>query len=232
MKQLLLFAFLLIVVFPTIAQNVKSRRVDTEDVVTLLKEAGYDIYSFDLNDFMKGDYNVKLHIKEYEKDKGEINVQNFDAGVNKILFSDFSDEEKQYAKEIGLTQGMKRGVVYKIDKVNLGVVPSKEDSLMTLNVVYGNMGTVSQQLKLRSISYPNCQYKTYSYEIRPFFIENFDDGKFIPLLAVLSWWYDDKANMFRCCGESVLKSNLLDEIFENVPHYYIIGITLEKQKTK
>ena len=57
-------------------------------------------------------------------------------------------------------------------------------------------------------------------------------GKFIPLLAVLSWWYDDKANLFRCCGESVLKSNLLDEIFENVPHYYIIGITLEKQKTK
>lgn len=141
MKQLLLFAFLLIVVSPTIAQNVKSRRVDTEDVVTLLKEAGYDIYSFDLNDFMKGDYNVKLHIKEYEKDKGEINVQNFDAGVNKILFSDFSDEEKQYVKEIGLTQGMKRGVVYKIDKVNLGVVPSKRDSLMTLNVVYGNMGT-------------------------------------------------------------------------------------------
>ena len=135
MKQLLLFAFLLIVVSPTIAQNVKSRRVDTEDVVTLLKEAGYDIYSFDLNDFMKGDYNVKLHIKEYEKDKGEINVQNFDAGVNKILFSNFSDEEKQYAKEIGLTQGMKRGVVYKIDKVNLGVVPSKVDSLMTLNVV-------------------------------------------------------------------------------------------------
>lgn len=232
MKKLLLLLPLLVAGFSLSAQNIKSRSIDAKDIISLLRKDGYDLYSFDLNDFMKGDYNVKLHIKEYEKDKGEINVQNFDAGVNKILFSDFSDEEKQYAKEIGLTQGMKRGVVYKIDKVNLGVVPSKEDSLMTLNVVYGNMGTVSQQLKLRSISYPNCQYKTYSYEIRPFFIENFDDGKFIPLLAVLSWWYDDKANLIRCCGESVLKSNLLDEIFENVPHYYIIGITLEKQKTK
>ena len=232
MKKLLLLLPLLVAGFSLSAQNIKSRSIDAKDIISLLRNDGYDLYSFDLNDFMKGDYNVKLHIKEYEKDKGEINVQNFDAGVNKILFSDFSDEEKQYAKEIGLTQGMKRGVVYKIDKVNLGVVPSKVDSLMTLNVVYGNMGTVSQQLKLRSISSPNCQYKTYSYEIRPFFIENFDDGKFIPLLAVLSWWYDDKANLFRCCGESVLKSNLLDEIFENVPHYYIIGITLEKQKTK
>ncbi|MBQ5395968.1 MAG: DUF5041 domain-containing protein, partial [Alistipes sp.] len=174
-------------------------------------------------------YDVKLHIKEYEKDKGEIDVRIFNAGANKILFSTFTNEEKQYAKEIGLTQGMKRGVVYKIDKVNLGIIPSKVDSLMMLNVVYGNMGATSQRLKLRSISYSDGQYKTYKYQVRPFLIDNFESGKFIPLLAVLSWWYDDKANLFRCCGMPMLKSNLSDEIFENVPHYYIIGITLEKQ---
>lgn len=229
MKKYLLLFSLLMAVSPLFAQRIKSKDVAVEDVVSLLRETGYDLYSFDLNDFMKGNYDVKLHIKEYEKDKGEIDVRIFNAGANKILITTFTNEEKQYAKEIGLTQGMKRGVVYKIDKVNLGIIPSKVDSLMMLNVVYGNMGATSQRLKLRSISYSDGQYKTYKYQVRPFLIDNFESGKFIPLLAVLSWWYDDKANLFRCCGMPMLKSNLSDEIFENVPHYYIIGITLEKQ---
>lgn len=228
MKQLLLFAFLLIVVSPTIAQNVKSRRVDTEDVVTLLKEAGYDIYSFDLNDFMKGDYNVTLYIKEYSKEAGEINSRGFDAGGNKILFSQFTEEEKKAAKELGLTKGMKRGIFYKIDRINLALIPNKADSLMKLNAEYGNLGAVSQRLKLRPISAENV----YKYEIRPFVIDNFESGKFIPLVAILSYWYDEKAKLIRCCGEPMLKSNLSDEILENVPHYYIIGVTLDKIEKK
>ena len=127
MKKYLLLFSLLMAVSPLFAQRIKSKDVAVEDVVSLLRETGYDLYSFDLNDFMKGNYDVKLHIKEYEKDKGEIDVRIFNAGANKILISTFTNEEKQYAKEIGLTQGMKRGVVYKIDKVNLGIIPSKVD---------------------------------------------------------------------------------------------------------
>ena len=83
-------------------------------------------------------------------------------------------------------------------------------------------------MKLRPISAENV----YKYEIRPFVIDNFESGKFIPLVALLSWWYDEKAKVIRCCGDPMLKSDLSDEILENVPHYYIIGVTLDKIEKK
>ncbi|MBR2170399.1 MAG: DUF5041 domain-containing protein [Alistipes sp.] len=167
-------------------------------------------------------------MKEYSKEAGEINSRGFDAGGNKILFSQFTEEEKKAAKELGLTKGMKRGIFYKIDRINLALIPNKADSLMKLNAEYGNLGAVSQRLKLRPISAENV----YKYEIRPFVIDNFESGKFIPLVAILSYWYDEKAKLIRCCGEPMLKSDLSDEILENVPHYYIIGVTLDKIEKK
>ena len=230
MKPILLFIAALMIFGTLSAQNVKNRGVDVGDVMTLLRVAGYDLYSFDLNDFLKGDYNVELNIKEYEKGKGEINSQDFNAGVNKILFSQFSDEEKREAKELGLTKGMKRGVIYKIDKVNLGVVSSKADSIMMLNVKLGDIGNITQPLKLRPTSNSSGEFESYRYQIRPFVIDSFESGKFIPLVAILSWWYDDAARLFRCCGESMLKADLSANILENVPHYYIIGITIKSNK--
>ena len=99
---------------------------------------------------------------------------------------------------------------------------------MKLNAEYGNLGAVCQRLKLRPISAENV----YKYEIRPFVIDNFESGKFIPLVAILSYWYDEKAKLIRCCGEPMLKSDLSDEILENVPHYYIIGVTMDKIEKK
>ena len=224
MKKLLLLLTLLVLGFPLLAQNIKSRSVDAKDIISLLRNDGYDLYSFDLNDFMKGDYNITLHIKEYAKDAGEISSIGFNAGENKILFSQFTEEEKKAAKAVGLTQGMKRGIIYRIDRINLGFLPNKADSLMMFNAEFGNMGAYGKRLKLRPISTENV----YEYEIRPFVIDNFESGKFIPLVALLSYWYDDEAKVIRCCGEPMLKSDLSDEILENVPHYYIIGVTLDK----
>lgn len=228
MKKLLLLLPLLVAGFSLSAQNIKSRDVDAKDIISLLRNDGYNLYSFDLNDFMKGDYNVTLHIKEYSKEAGEINSRGFNAGENKILFSQFSEEEKKMAKEMGLTEGMKRGILYKIDRINLALIPNKADSLMMLNAEFGNVGAVSQRLKLRPISAENV----YKYGIRPFVIDNFESGKFIPLVAIISYWYDEKAKLIRCCGEPMLKSDLSDEILENVPHYYIIGVTLDKIEKK
>ena len=101
----------------------------------MLRNDGYDLYSFDLNDFMKGDYNVTLYIKEYSKEAGEINSRGFDAGGNKILFSQFTEEEKKAAKELGLTKGMKRGIFYKIDRINLALIPNKADSVKIFLIV-------------------------------------------------------------------------------------------------
>ena len=228
MKKLLLLLLFLVAGFSLSAQNIKSRSIDAKDIISLLRNDGYDLYSFDLNDFMKGDYNVTLYIKEYSKEAGEINLRGFDVGGNKILFSQFTEEEKKAAKELGLTKGMKRGIFYKIDRINLALIPNKAESLMKLNAEYGNLGAVSQRLKLRPISAENV----YKYEIRPFVIDNFESGKFIPLVAILSYWYDEKAKLIRCCGEPMLKSDLSDEILENVPHYYIIGVTLDKIEKK
>ena len=53
MKKYLLLFSLLMAVSPLFAQRIKSKDVAVEDVVSLLRETGYDLYSFDLNDFMK-----------------------------------------------------------------------------------------------------------------------------------------------------------------------------------
>ena len=86
MKQLLLFAFLLIVVSPTIAQNVKSRRVDTEDVVTLLKEAGYDIFH---KETTEQDYDWECYVKCIAPDSDDyIFFYIFDTNEEAVNYAD------------------------------------------------------------------------------------------------------------------------------------------------
>lgn len=212
------------------AQNVKNGEPSADDVLMLLRAMGYDLYTFDLTDFLKDDYEVSFSIKEYDK-RGEIDPDCntiWIAGPNKIRISQLSAEERQQAVELGLTKGMKRGVVHKIDKVNIAMLPTQQESAMKINAMFGRVGSYSEVLNLRPISKDDGSCKQYKYSTRPFLIDSFEDGKFIPLLALLSWWYDDEADAFRQCGASKLKADLSDEILQNVPHYYVIGIILEK----
>ncbi len=62
------------------------------------------------------------------------------------------------------------------------------------------------------------------YCTRPFGIDSFEAGKFIPLVFYGSMWFDAEHNLFCFCGENEIAPDLSGEIVGNIPHFYVIGI--------
>lgn len=67
---------------------------------------------------------------------------------------------------------------------------------------------------------------------RPFKLQPFKEGEFIPLMLVGSIWWDSEFNLFRFCGESVIDPDLSSDIVKFIPHYYVIGVEATKQQDK
>lgn len=69
----------------------------------------------------------------------------------------------------------------------------------------------------------------YKYGYRPFKVDVIQLGDYIPLLMVGSYWYDQKLNVIRFCGESELPADLSSEMLSKIPHYYVIGVIIRKK---
>jgi len=77
---------------------------------------------------------------------------------------------------------------------------------------------------------PYTKKLTYAYDSRPFKIDKFEEGNFIPLVLLGSFWLDTEHGFLRFCGANEMDPDMSTELLEDTPHYFVIGVEIRKVK--
>lgn len=198
MKKTIITAMLALVAIMAQGQKLKMNEPSISDYLPLLQGKGYVAYSFDTKKF-KGK-KASAIVKEYTDGKEtNSNVTGF-----------------QVSLPIN-------------EKLIIGIRPADTDSTVNFIYSFGEVSRFGGRLYLKPISDPDESARPYYiYGSRPFeLVPPFKAGEFIPLVMYGSWWYDKNANGTRFCGDNFIKPDLTSDILKDIPHYYVMGITIK-----
>ena len=212
------------------AQSLKKQEATMEDYLPLLQVSGYQVYSFDISEFLDDTYHFSFKIKEYvnrEEVQGDGHSSVFS---NRMMIAEFPEESQKSILEEGSAVDPEKGIYSQTKKLTIGFVPSKVDSTRIVRISLDGMGELRKPLKLKPLKAPNSDKLSYSYESRPFVVDKFEEGKFIPLVFFGSYWLDEKYGFFRFCGALEIGADMGQEYIESTPHYYAIGVEIKKKK--
>lgn len=212
------------------AQSLKKQEATMEDYLPLLQVSGYQVYSFDISEFLDDTYHFSFKIKEYvnrEEVQGDGHSSVFS---NRMMIAEFPEESQKSILEEGSAVDPEKGIYSQTKKLTIGFVPSKVDSTRIVRISLDGMGEMRKPLKLKPLKAPNSDKLSYSYESRPFVVDKFEEGKFIPLVFFGSYWLDEKYGFFRFCGAMEIGADMGQEYIESTPHYYAIGVEIKKKK--
>lgn len=210
------------------AYDITMKQPVFEDYIPLLERAGYFAYSFDIHSLNDNKYRIRFTCREYERDS----LVNKDIMVYPVQFSnmsmvkEFPEEDQKRFKPEELYDS-ERGIHRCAEKIVLGTF-HKNDSTTMIVIDVDNMGTSSMRLNLRPLLDPQTGKKLYVYQPRPFEVGEIKFDTFIPLVYYGSAWLDKNFGVFRFCGESILNPEMTDRLIKDVPHSYVIGITVTK----
>ncbi|MBQ8602682.1 MAG: DUF5041 domain-containing protein [Bacteroides sp.] len=227
------FQFLVLALFMAVSvfsQNIKSQKATMDDYLPLLNATGYKVYSFDITEFLNDTYNFKFSIKEYVNREEVPGNNRFSMFSNRMMLNDFPEESQKRILEEGRAADPEKGVYMQAKKLTIGFMPATSDSLRRVNLEMDGMGSSGRQLTLKSLTDPKTGKKFYHYESRPFIVDKFEEGKFIPLVFFASCWVDKVYGFFRFCGAMEIGPNMEADYVENTPHYYVIGVEINKAK--
>mgnify|MGYP003508468405 CR=1 FL=1 len=212
------------------AQSLKKLEATMEDYLPLLQVSGYQVYSFDISEFLDDTYHFSFKIKEYvnrEEVQGDGHSSVFS---NRMMIAEFPEESQKNILEEGSAVDPEKGIYSQTKKLTIGFVPSKVDSTRIVRISLDGMGELRKPLQLKPLKAPNSDKLSYSYESRPFVVDKFEEGKFIPLVFFGSYWLDEKYGFFRFCGALEIGADMGQEYIESTPHYYAIGVEIKKKK--
>ena len=215
------------------AQEVKPIEASIEDYIALLNQNGYQAYSFDISPMKDTTYQVHFEVREYVADNLEpVSIQPYGRGLkNRTMVKDFfwrELSEEEVAEIKAASVDYENGVYSRSEKITVGFLPCENDSTKVGRVFLDNQGNFGFSLKLKPINHYGTydNQVIYQYRTLPFKPSAFEEGKFIPLVAYTSFWFDAKYNIIRSCGASELDPDMSTEILKDTPHYYVIGVTL------
>lgn len=212
------------------AQSIKSQEATMDDYLPLLQATGYQAYSFDISEFSDDTYNFTFRVKEYvNREEVEGNHRPFVLN-NRMMIADFPEESQKEILEKGSAEDAEKGIYKQAKKLVIGFVPSKVDSTQSVRMGLDGMGEMSKKLSLKPLKSPKSDKLIYHYQSRPFTIDKFEEGKFIPLVFFASFWVDEKYGFFRFCGAMEVSPTLESEYVEETPHFYVIGVEINKKK--
>lgn len=212
------------------AQSVKPQEATMNDYLPLLQASGYQVYSFDISDFLDDTYHFTFKIKEYVNREEVNSDQRNSVFPNRRMVAEFPEDSQKRILEKGMADDSEKGVSKLAKKLTIGFMPSKVDSTQSLRINMENMGESGRLLKLKPLKSPDSDKLFYHYESRPFTLEKFEEGKFIPLVFFASYWLDEKFGFFRFCGAMEVSPTLESEYVEETPHFYVIGVEINKKK--
>jgi len=196
MKHIIFIVLLALVALAGQAQKVKMNKPSLDDYLPLLQAKGYMAYSFNTKKFKGKVANVV--VEEYVNGKDVGNIFDWDTSIS-----------------LG-------------KKIVVGFSPLENDSTFKFTFSVEDDATFNGPLKLRPVYHPNDSIKPiYRYVARPFDLSRpGESGSFIPLVLYGSFWYDAEDDVFRCCGENIIKPDLSSNIVKEMPHFYVFGIKI------
>lgn len=226
------FSFSILILLAALApgaQAFKPVKPDFDAYISLLKDKGYHVQSYDISSLADSTYSLVLSIREYEN--GKMISDGSDRFIYALrtrnMLSRFSDEAKAEIKPEDMADAAK-GIVRLGKIVNISLSPLN-DSTLRLGLEIPEIGASYQPLSMRSQTDPSTGKTVRNYSPRPFETVDFRTDSFIPLMFVGSVWYDAKFNVFRFCGENEIAPDLSSEIVSHVPHFYVVGVELKNE---
>lgn len=219
------------------AQEVKPIEASIEDYIALLNQNGYQAYSFDISPMKDTTYQVQFEVREYVAGNPEpVSTQPYGRGrgfKSRTMVSDFfwrelSEEELADIRDASVDY--ENGVYSRAEKITVGFLPCENDSTEVGRLFVENQGSSGFSLKLKPINHYGVYNDDviYQYKPVPFKTSVFENGKFIPLAAYASFWFDEKYSVIRFCGAKEIDPDMSTEILKDTPHYYVIGVTFTK----
>ena len=233
--KLLVIATLAYVGLTMQAQEVKQIEASVDDYVALLNQSGYQAYSFDISQLMDTTYYVQFEVREYVAGNPDpVMVQPYGRGLkNRTMVKDFmwrELSEEELADIRAASVDYENGVYSRAEKITVGFLPCKNDSTEVGKLFVENQGASGFSLSLKQIDHKGAYNEDviYSYNTLPFKTSAFEEGKFIPLAAYASFWFDERFNIIRFCGATELDPDMTTEILKDTPHYFVIGVIFSK----
>lgn len=207
--------------------DIKMQKVIFEDYVPLLEAAGYYVYSFDIKSLNEKQYNLIFTCREYRGDSivRESISPYIRSYENMTLVSEFPEDSRKNISDEEMYDST-RGIYTCAEKIVIGTYP-KNESTTILMVDLNNISTFSLPLVLKPITSPSDGKETYIYVPRPFKVGEIKLDTFTPLVFYGSAWVDKEYGFIRSCGEDELQPDMSDDIIKNVPHSYVIGVTVK-----
>ena len=216
------------VCFCAVAQEIKPGSSDFSDYISLLNDAGFEVYTFDISSLKEDTYSISFVLREYSK--GEL-VSDSEKGSlmykanNRRMIKDLPEGvRKTITPEDAFD--WEKGIFSLSEKFSISFSPAA-DSLKKIRISVGGKGGAMKYLSLIPLNPPREGNK-YAYDIRPFKLDSVQVGEFTPLLLVGSFWYDDQNKIYRFCGEREFTPDMASSAFKLIPHYYIVGVIVDK----
>lgn len=229
MKQLLILISNILIGMSITAHAQELKRTEPvfSDYIPILKDAGYEVFSFDISSLKDDTYNIGFAVREYVM--GELvpdPLEGAFALTNRDMISGYSKGYQQKIIEEGLAYDVERGVYKLYEKMTIGISPSA-DSLKNVSFSIGKY-RIGRALPLKPMDAPGIVGKQYSYDTRPFKVDTISIGEFVPLVMLGTWWYDEDAQTIRFCGDEELAADMSSGMLKRIPHYYVIGVIVTR----
>ena len=221
---------MLVLSYTAFGQQIKSKNVELDDLISLLGVAGYELFNYDISEMLNERYNIVFVKKEFSAGK-EIESSNLTTVSNKRLLTEFPESQWQELIDAGRVIDPKTQAISHAEKISFGFYPSGNDStkLMQVNVP-GFMSMNKITFQMRGLTLKDSEKMMFFYNTRPFKIKEFQEDEFIPLILLGSGWYDERFNVLRFCGEREIEPDMSSEILKDVPHHYVVGVKFVKRQ--
>ena len=242
MKRLILT---LIVAFATalgFAQEIKSVDAKYEDFLplvatfddymSLLQQAGYNMFVYDISSLKDKATHVEFCVKEYENGNlVEVGDSRSRSSVFELIrrLSEFSEDEQKVIMASAIADDEENDIFRLATRLKIGFTPVDMDmGQRVLFEVTGKelMGGARRLLMLRDCRVDKSHRKL-DYIIRPFKVNGFEKGKFVPLVLYAAPWWDENYEIYRFCGDTEIPSDMSSDILKHSPHYFVIGVKFE-----
>ena len=212
------------------AQELRRMEPEFSDYIPLLKAAGYEMFTFDISSLKDETYTIAFVTREYSK--GELVSDSSRDGftrtiANRKMISDFPEASQKRILDEGRAYDPEKGIYTLGEKISIGFYPAA-DSVKKAMLSVENMGSWGSTLRLQPLDAPGFEGQ-YHYDFRPFKVDTIRLGEFVPLLMVGSFWYDERFHIIRFCGEKELPADMSSEMLKMLPHYFLIGIVVNKK---
>lgn len=209
-------------------ESPKITQIDPQisDLFNVLEAMDVYLYRFNLKEFLNNKYNISVYIDEYEPKNSPKRIFNHNMGNNIRSLSEVPEEyREEWRKYKQIPEGKDEWEEIKEMSIYLR---KQNDSTAAFTIKVPDSRTVNKKIPLHQLETEN--FNAYFYSPRPFdFVATkIEESIEIPLVLYASAWIDEKYKVIRFCGEKKIDPEMNAEILKHVPHYYIIGLNIQK----